>query len=42
PRDLVRTPAGRDHFIRNPGAGHATLWTVIGSAGDDGAVYRAG
>jgi mannose-6-phosphate isomerase-like protein (cupin superfamily) len=41
PRDLVRTPAGQAHYLRNPGAGAATIWTVIGSAGDDGAVYSA-
>lgn len=40
PRDLVRTPAGQPHALRNPGAGHATVWTVIGSATDDGAEYR--
>lgn len=42
PRDLVKTPAGQKHYLRNPGAGAATVWTVIGSAGDDGAVYRKG
>lgn len=41
PRDLVRTPAGQAHYIRNPGAGAATLWTVIGSAEDDGITYEA-
>ncbi len=41
PRDLVRTPAGQAHSIRNPGAGAATLWTVIGSAEDDGITYEA-
>ena len=42
PRDLVKTPAGQIHFLRNPGAGAATVWTVIGTAGDDGAVYQKG
>ena len=42
PRDLVRTPAGQAHFIRNPGASVTSVWTVIGSSSDDGAVYRAG
>lgn len=42
PRDLVKTPAGQAHYLRNPGAGHATLWTVIGSVGEDGAVYAKG
>ncbi|MFV0382711.1 cupin domain-containing protein [Paracoccus sp. (in: a-proteobacteria)] len=32
PRDLVKTPAGRSHWFRNNGAGHATVWYVIGSA----------
>ena len=41
-RDLVRTPAGQAHFLRNPGAGFTSVWTVIGSSSDDGAVYRAG
>ena len=41
PRDLVRTPAGQAHYIRNPGAGAATLWTVIGDAKDDGITYAA-
>ena len=40
PRDLVKTPAGQAHYLRNPGAGAATVWTVIGTAGDDGAVYQ--
>ncbi|RMH46865.1 MAG: cupin domain-containing protein [Alphaproteobacteria bacterium] len=42
PRDLVKTPAGRRHWFRNDSAGHATVWTVIGTAGDDGVVYAAG
>lgn len=41
PRDLVKTPAGRKHWFRNNSAGHATVWTVIGTAGDDGVVYTA-
>ena len=40
PRDLVKTPAGQSHYLRNPGAGAATVWAVIGASGDDGAVYR--
>lgn len=39
PRDLVKTPAGRAHYLRNPGAGPATVWSVIGAAGADGASY---
>ncbi|MFK7752253.1 MAG: cupin domain-containing protein [Sedimentitalea sp.] len=42
PRDLVKTPAGQAHYLRNPGAGAATVWTVIGTAGADGAVYAKG
>ena len=42
PRDLVKTPAGQAHTLRNPGAGATTVWTVIGTAGDDGAVYAKG
>lgn len=41
PRDLVKTPAGRPHWIRNDGAGAATVWHVIGTAKDDGVVYQA-
>lgn len=39
PRDLVKTPAGQKHYLRNPGAGAATVWTVIGTTGEDGAIY---
>lgn len=39
PRDLVKTPAGRKHWFRNNSAGHATVWTVIGTSGDDGVAY---
>ena len=42
PRDMVRTPAGQAHFIRNPGAGAATLWTVIGQSDDDDFTFQAG
>lgn len=42
PRDLVKTPAGQKHYLRNPGAGAATVWTVIGTSSDDGAVYAKG
>lgn len=42
PRDLVKTPAGQAHFLRNSGAGAATVWTVVGTDGDDGAVYSKG
>ncbi|MEM9198997.1 MAG: cupin domain-containing protein [Pseudomonadota bacterium] len=42
PRDLVKTPAGQPHWFRNPGAGAATVWCVIGCDGDDGVVYRPG
>jgi len=41
PRDLVRTPAGQAHYLRNVGAAVASVWTLIGCAGDDGAIYRA-
>ena len=41
PRDLVKTPAGRKHWFRNNSAGHATVWTVIGTAKDDGVAYTA-
>lgn len=41
PRDLVKTPAGRAHWVRNDGAGAATVWHVIGQSSDDGVVYRA-
>ncbi len=42
PRDLVKTPAAQAHYLRNPGAGAATVWTVIGSSCQDGAVYAKG
>ena len=42
PRDLVKTPAGQLHYLRNPGAGAASVWTVIGTSGDDGAIYGKG
>lgn len=42
PRDLVKTPAGQAHFLRNDSAGAATVWTIIGTAGEDGAVYSRG
>ncbi len=41
PRDLVKTPAGRRHWFRNTSAAPATVWTVIGQAGDDGVQYEA-
>jgi mannose-6-phosphate isomerase-like protein (cupin superfamily) len=41
PRDLVRTPAGQPHSIRNRGAGAATVWTVIGSSEHDGITFEA-
>lgn len=41
PRDLVKTPAGRAHWFRNNSAGAATVWTVIGTSGDDGVRYKA-
>ncbi|WP_300533164.1 cupin domain-containing protein [uncultured Mameliella sp.] len=41
PRDLVKTPAGRKHWFRNNSAGHATVWTVIGTSSEDGVVYKA-
>lgn len=41
PRDLVKTPAGRHHWIRNDGAGAATVWHVIGSSSPDGFAYQA-
>ncbi|MFT5061908.1 MAG: mannose-6-phosphate isomerase-like protein (cupin superfamily) [Polaromonas sp.] len=42
PRDLVKTPAGQAHYLRNPSAGAATVWAVVGSARDDGAIYSKG
>ena len=42
PRDLVKTPAGQPHYLRNNAAGAATIWTIIGTAGEDGAVYEKG
>lgn len=42
PRDLVKTPAGQAHCLRNRGASGATVWTVIGCTGGDGAVYGKG
>jgi len=42
PRDLVKTPAGQAHFLRNDSAGAATVWTIIGTDGEDGAVYSRG
>jgi len=41
PRDLVKTPAGRPHWIRNDGHAPATVWTVIGMSGEDGVTYEA-
>ncbi len=41
PRDLVKTPAGRKHWFRNNSAGHATVWTVIGTSSEDGVAYKA-
>ena len=41
PRDLVKTPAGRKHWFRNNSAGHASVWTVIGTSSEDGVVYKA-
>lgn len=41
PRDLVKTPAGRRHWIRNNSAGPATVWHVIGSVEADAVVYQA-
>lgn len=32
PRDLLKTPAGQAHWFRNNGAGHATVWHVVGDA----------
>jgi len=39
PRDLVKTPAGQPHYLRNNSAAAATIWTIIGTTGEDGAVY---
>lgn len=41
PRDLVKTPAGQPHWVRNPGAGPASVWCVIGQSDADGVVYEA-
>ena len=42
PRDMVKTPAGQAHYLRNDSAGAATVWTIIGSSGEDGAIYSKG
>ncbi|MEO0361068.1 MAG: cupin [Pseudomonadota bacterium] len=41
PRDLVRTPAGQAHFLRNPGAGAATAWVVVGQSGAETVTFEA-
>lgn len=41
PRDMVRTPAGQAHYIRNTSAGAANLWVVIGQSEDDDFTYQA-
>lgn len=41
PRDLVRTPAGQPHAIRNPGAGAATAWVVVGESGVETVTFEA-
>lgn len=41
PRDLVKTPAGRKHWFRNNGAGHATVWYIVGSAEPETVKYVA-
>ena len=41
PRDLLKTPAGQSRRIANRGVRPATVWTVIGTDGEDGAVYAA-
>ncbi|WP_439522988.1 hypothetical protein [Marivita sp.] len=41
PRDLVKTPAGRRHWIRNDGVEAATVWHVIGSSDKDDVKYQA-
>ncbi|WP_371158015.1 cupin domain-containing protein [Jannaschia sp. 2305UL9-9] len=41
PRDLVKTPAGRPHWFRNPGASAATVWYVIGSSEPETVTYVA-
>lgn len=41
PRDLVKTPAGRKHWFHNNGAGHATVWYIIGSAEPETVTFKA-
>lgn len=41
PRDLVKTPAGRRHWFRNNGAGHATVWYIVGSASPETITFQA-
>ncbi|WP_199259886.1 cupin domain-containing protein [Paracoccus binzhouensis] len=41
PRDLVKTPAGRRHWFRNNGAGHATVWYIVGSAAPETIAFQA-
>lgn len=41
PRDLIKTPANISHWFENTGAGHATVWSVIGTGEDDGVAYEA-
>ncbi|WP_134725252.1 cupin domain-containing protein [Paracoccus luteus] len=41
PRDLVKTPAGRRHWFRNNGAGHATVWYIVGSAEPETVTFEA-
>ncbi|MGI3166934.1 cupin domain-containing protein [Pseudooceanicola sp. 200-1SW] len=35
PRDLVKTPAGRKHWFRNNSASPATVWYIVGEAGEE-------
>ena len=41
-RDVVKTPAGQAHWLRNSGDKPASVWCVIGQADDDDVEYVAG
>lgn len=41
PRDLVLNPAGRPHWFRNNGVGHALVWKVIGTAEPEAVRFEA-
>lgn len=41
PRDLVKTQAGSRHWFRNNGAGHATVWYIVGSGSPELVKFEA-